>query len=606
MSPRLQAILALPSITHNLAQGSAPWDQFRLHHRGASEAAAALGLSKKVKRTELLHMKHTGLAREFSDWLQMNVLDKGHHVEALARPHIEKTIGDDLYPVTRSRGHLSASCDGLTMDDRRAFEHKQWAEELAAQVRAGILPDEHAPQCQQILLVTGAEELHFVVSDGTPDKMERLVVLPDQEWWERIVAGWAQFDEDLGAYTPPAAAPLLVAAPVQALPSVAVQVAGEIAIRHNFDAFEVALRDFLEHRLIRHPQSDQDFADLDVQIKAMKGAEAALESAEQNWIAQIEAVGNAKRTKDMLQKLVRDNRLMAEKLMANEKERRRSDIVAAGVKAFEDHIAALNTRLGRPYMPHIPADFAGCIKGMKSLASMEDKVATELARAKIAANEVADKIEINLRTLRELAADYRTLFNDAAALVLKQPDDCRAVVVARIAEHKAAEQKRADDLAEQARERIRKEEADRLAREQREREAAERREREQLEAAARQAAEAEKAAQPPAGSPIAAPAVSSPAAAPASPAPNVVPMQRQAAAPVAAPKSPPTVSITALNEALGLNVTASLLEKVGFPAASIQGKAGKFYSPTDLPAISRALASHLNQRAEFFEQQKAA
>jgi hypothetical protein len=54
------------------------------------------------------------------------------------------------------------------MDDRRAFEHKQWNEELAASVRAGIVPDEHLPQCQQVLLVTGAEELIFVVSDGTP------------------------------------------------------------------------------------------------------------------------------------------------------------------------------------------------------------------------------------------------------------------------------------------------------------------------------------------------------------------------------------------------------------------------------------------------------
>ena len=32
------------------------------------------------------------------------------------------------------------------------------------------LPEEHMPQCQQVLMVTGAEKLLFVVSDGTPDK----------------------------------------------------------------------------------------------------------------------------------------------------------------------------------------------------------------------------------------------------------------------------------------------------------------------------------------------------------------------------------------------------------------------------------------------------
>jgi hypothetical protein len=48
-------------------------------------------------------------------------------------------------------------------------------------------------------------------------------------------------------------------------------------------------------------------------------------------LAQIETVDSAKKTKDMLAKLVRDNRLMAEKLLASEKERRRGEIVAGGI-----------------------------------------------------------------------------------------------------------------------------------------------------------------------------------------------------------------------------------------------------------------------------------
>jgi predicted phage-related endonuclease len=74
-----------------------------------------LGISTLVTRTELLHMKATGTAQEFSDWVQKNILDYGHQVEALARPLVEELIGEDLYPVTCSDGRLSASCDGLTM-----------------------------------------------------------------------------------------------------------------------------------------------------------------------------------------------------------------------------------------------------------------------------------------------------------------------------------------------------------------------------------------------------------------------------------------------------------------------------------------------------------
>ena len=87
---------------HELVQGSDEWAAFRLAHHGASEAAAMLGLSKKTTRSELLHMKHTGTPKEFSDWVQKNILDYGHEVEAMARPIIEELIGEDLYPVTCS------------------------------------------------------------------------------------------------------------------------------------------------------------------------------------------------------------------------------------------------------------------------------------------------------------------------------------------------------------------------------------------------------------------------------------------------------------------------------------------------------------------------
>jgi predicted phage-related endonuclease len=575
---RLQDILALPSVTHNLVQGSPEWDQFRLQHRGASEAAAMLGLSKKMKRSELLHMKHIGLAREFSEWLQRNVLDKGHELEALARPLVEEAIGDDLYPVTRSRGHISASCDGLTMSDDDAMEHKQWNEELAAAVRAGTLPEEHEPQCQQVLLVTGAKRLHFVVSDGTPDRMVRLIVLPDHAFWERLVAGWDQFDADLAAYQPPEAAPVVVANHAETLPSVAVRVSGEIAIADNFKAFETALRDFLEHRLIREPKTDQDFADLDVQIKAMKGAEAALDAAEGQMLAQIQTVDQAKKTKDMLAKLVRDNRLMAEKLLASEKERRRGEIVAGGIGALKAHIDGLNKRLGKPYMPATASavDFGNAIKGLKSLASMEDKVATALANAKIAANEIADRIEANLRHLREHAAEYVHLFPDTAAIVLKAPEDLQALATARISEHRAAEERRAAELAERERARIRAEEQERADREARERAAAEQRQREEQEALERRQSEEATARTEPQREPI----VAQP------PAPAVIPMPTRAPAPAA---TAPSIRLGQINQRLTpLAVDAACLAALGFPHSATEG-AAKLWHAHQIPGICDAI-----------------
>ena len=98
-------------------------------------------------------------------------------------------------------------------------------------------------------------------------------------------------------------------------------------------------------------------------------------------------------------------------------------------------------------MPDVKADFAGAIQGKKSLDSMRSAVNDELARAKIAANEIADRITLNLRTLAE-HAEHASLFPDTATLVLKTPDDLLATVKSRIADHQAAEAKKAEAAAQ--------------------------------------------------------------------------------------------------------------------------------------------------------------
>jgi hypothetical protein len=193
------------------------------------------------------------------------------------------------------------------------------------------LPKHYRVQMEQQLAVSGAERVLFVAATWTARMCAAAGTTPTRAArrdHRRLEAAGCRPGR---LHPPAAAAPKLVAEPVQALPAVR---AGHRRARaaDNFKVFETALRDFLEHRLIREPKTDQDFADLDVQIKAMKGAEAALESAEAQMLAQIQTVDQAKKTKDMLAKLVRDNRLMAEKLLASEKERRRGEIVAGGIE----------------------------------------------------------------------------------------------------------------------------------------------------------------------------------------------------------------------------------------------------------------------------------
>jgi predicted phage-related endonuclease len=447
-------------IVHDLTQGSPEWHAFRLEHFGASEAAAMLGLSSKVSRSELLRMKHTKIAKEFSDWVQEKILDHGHEVEDLCRPLIEAQIGEDLYPLTYSDGMLSASCDGITMGEDLAWEHKQWNAALAEAVAAGRFPDEYMPQCQQIIMVTGVLKVKFTVSDGTSENQVSMDVLPDSEWQSRIKAGWDQFEKDLSVYVPEPLTVKPMAAPQMGLPAVAIQVTGFIALVDNLSVFGAALSAYVE-RINKQPETDQDFADLEATVKTLKAAEDALDAAESGALAQTESIDAMRKTVGLYRDTARKNRLLVEKLVKAEKENRRLSILSAATAEFAAHLKSLNERLGKPYMPPIATDFAGVVKGLKSLDSMKDKVNTELARAKIAANAAADLIQANLVTLRELASDHAFLFADTAQIVLKQNDDLTALVKSRIADHKAAEQAR----IESEREAIRAEEVARIERE---------------------------------------------------------------------------------------------------------------------------------------------
>jgi len=597
---------------HNLIQGSDEWAAFRLTRHGASEAAAMLGLSKKTTRSELLRMKHLGDAKQFSDWVQENILDYGHEVEALARPLVEEIIGDDLYPVTCSDedtgGHLSASCDGLTMAGHTAFEHKQWNTALAASVAAGELPDEHMPQCQQIMMITGAERVIFTVSDGTPNHLAWLEVLPDEAWFERIVDGWEQFDRDLTDYSLPEQKPMMVAEAVQALPAVAVQVIGQISVRENFNVFETALRDFLENKLIREPQTDQDFVDLD---QAMKKAEDTLNAAEAMMLAQIESVDQAKRQKDMLAKLVRDNRLMAEKLLESEKARRRAEKIEAARKAFNGHMADLQREIHGLRLDVPMPDFAGAIKGLKTLSSIDDKLDTALANGKIAADRQAKDLRAKLAWVDENAAEYRTLLADLQQLAAKPLEDFTLAVSARIEAHKRAEEAR----AEAQRERIRQEERAKIERYRLEEEARAERERvaEERERAAaverdRLAAEREEAERARTAEPVV-PVVEAeavPAAAP-SPAPaaqrNDLPFDVFAPAerrPVSAPAK--TIKLGDINARIApLSITADGLAQIGFqPVATERG--AKLYDEANLVAIYRGLWQVIKNAANDLQQ----
>lgn len=566
--------------TLELVQGSPEWLAHRASHFNASDAPAMLGCSPYKTRTQLMQELHTGLTAEVDSSTQRRY-DDGHRYEALARPLAMQIVGEDLYPVVGTEGKYSASFDGLTMAEDTAFEHKTLNSQLKAALMsdagADALPKAYRVQMEQQLMVSGAERVLFMASKWEGDTLvEELHAWyePDAELRAEIIAGWAQFEQDMTTFVPQAAVPAVSAAPIESLPAVSVRMDGQLAVASNLPEFGTALRAFIG-RMVPKPATDQEFADAEAECKALKKAEDALEGAENSALAELSDVEAMRRTIADLRALARSTRLAREKIVAAEKENRRLAIVNGAASALREHVAGLNRRIGRDFMPTAAAaaDFGGAIKGKKNLDSMQEAVDVLLANAKIAANFMADRIDINLKHLNAEAGEFLGLFSDLAALVTKDPQDFIALVQFRVADQKAKDAKRAED------QRARIAEEERVKAEAKVR--AEQEEQRRADAAREQAAQVvQQAATPPPPAPAAATFIPARSAPPAAPAP----------APAA--DAVPTMTLGQIGTRLGFPLTADFLRHLGFEPAG-RARAALLFHEEQFPAICEALVGHI-------------
>ncbi len=455
--------------THSLVQGEAAWYAHRAGSFNASEASAMMGASKYRQRTDLLREKATGITPEVSD-AQQRLFDAGHAAEALIRPAVELAISNELYPVTMSveiNGlNLSASLDGLTLEGDTAFEAKLWNEELAAQVRAGELHPHYYWQLEQQLLCSGAERVIFATGDGA-EKLATMEYRAVPGRADALIAGWLQFERDLAAYQPePAEAPKPIGRTPETLPSLRIEARGMVTASN--------LNEFREHAMLvlsginRTLKTDEEFADAEQAVKWCSVVEDRLEAAKANVLGQMADVDAVCRTIDDVAAETRRIRLELDRLVKAEKESRKGELVRAGVDALAAHYADMNRSLGE-YAIALDtmrsAEIGASIRGLKTLASMRDKIDAAVAAAKIQASQTAERVRACIALL-PTHPDHAILFPDRVQLCrTKQPEDLAMLVAHRIAEHQKREeererarQQREVEEAERLREQIRKEE----------------------------------------------------------------------------------------------------------------------------------------------------
>ena len=431
------------------AQGSPAWHKHRATHFNASDAPAMMGLSPYKTRSELLRELATGITPEIDPATQRR-FDDGHRFEALARPIAEKIIGEELFPVVGYEGKLSASFDGLTMDGSVCFEHKTLNAAYRDAIATGSpLPAALMVQIEQQMYLSQSDRCLFMASrwndDDTLAEEVHCMVASDPELMAKVLKGWDQFQHDRENYQHAEVIATPVAASIEALPALMIQVEGRV-VATNLDAFKEAAQTFIAN-IKTELVNDQDFADADKMVKFLKDGEERLALCKDQAQSQAKSIDELFRTIDAISEQMRSKRLALDKLVKAEKENRRADIVRNASLALNQHVVKLNERIGGNWMPVWSMQiFNDAVKGLKSLDSMRDKVAGALATEKIASNEIADRIEANRKVMEQLCDPI--LFPDFAAVCTKQTDDFAALVAMRVTQDE--QRKEAERVAAEA------------------------------------------------------------------------------------------------------------------------------------------------------------
>lgn len=434
-------------VHEDIQQNTPEWEAWREQHLGSSDAPAMLGESSHVTRTELIERIALGIKKE-SSYFMKRIQRRGHALEAKARSGFaEIIVGEDLPATVMSYGILSASLDGRTPDGKIIMEHKSLNDDIRASGCVEMLPLRYLIQMEQQLYVSGAEKCLFVAS-GNDEEAVHYWYESDPVLLARILAGWDVLMEDAKNYKRPAEEAEAVIEVVADFPVISAKVNGAISIIDNFVAVETAVSDFLANKLIKAPVDDNDFANLDNQIKAIKRAEDMLKQAGDDVISQAEAVAAFMKRKTALEKALQSARLSAEKIVKDRKASIKQDEIDRGaseIKAYMDSRAGdmpIGTELdalGRGIL-----DVSEYTKGMKTIKGIKERISVGVAERKVTISQFIDSVRAKVKWLDETYPDMRMVVPDLARIVTLGDGEFRAEVKSRVERYQAAQKAKAE------------------------------------------------------------------------------------------------------------------------------------------------------------------
>lgn len=432
-------------IKHSLVQGSKEWHLHRANYKNASDAAAMLNISPYKTRDELLYEKWSGITPEITAKNQQ-IFDDGHRFEALARPLAEIYLGDDLFPEVITEGDFSASLDGRAFSSPIIWECKTLNAAIRQAFAVGEIPEYIRVQTEsQLMIDQWCEKVLVTASEF--DENDELIEI-EHRWYERdpvladrITKGWAQFDEDLKNYQPPAQAAQPVAQPAVGLPALFIQVEGRI-VESNLPYYKQKWAEELENVEKLLYLTDDDFAFADERAKDYRAGAKNLRLVKKAMLDQTITIGEAVRDIDFLDESMNAAALKIEKKVEANKTNIKNGMINAGKNDWQSHIDALNANISPLKITVSAPDFGGAIKGGRSPKAWQNSVNSALAAKKIEAGTQAQAIASNLAVYKYVSDQYSFLFSDLKILAYKPLDEFQVIVTGRIDQHKQIEQER--------------------------------------------------------------------------------------------------------------------------------------------------------------------
>lgn len=229
-------------------------------------------------------------------------------------------------------------------------------------------------------------------------------------------------------------------------------------VKSNLSDYEKKVNGWIDS-INKELVTDEHFAQADQDVKAAKDIEAKLHNTRQEALSQLGDVFDLMTTLEQWQERIRQQvRLPLEKLIKEEKENRKSEVVNKAVTDIEEAISA------SPVAHLVNVNRVAineATKRKKSIEKMKEAIEQVVGEQVQEINKLAARYEHNFKAIEKIETEYPGLFPDKKTVAGGDPQTVEATIESRVntfklkqkekeeAERKAKEEAKAQKDTEQ-------------------------------------------------------------------------------------------------------------------------------------------------------------